>query len=105
MRKFKLPKVVELKRKNNFKMYPTFSDMDCEVTKIWNRCATYFNVIKDISVDEATAYAKQFTVEDRQKMVYIFNQIKEKGYEQVRSSVNRMDFVFLTHPDNSRYDS
>ena len=76
-------------------MYPTFDDADRAEIKAWNRCATYFNVIKDISIDEATQYAKQFSIEDRQKMVYLLNQIKEKGYDNVRASVNRLDFTFL----------
>lgn len=92
-----MPKIVELKpkNKNTFKIYPTFSDLESEETKVWNRCATYFNVIKDISVEEGTEYARQFSIEDRKKMVYMLNQIKEKGYDSVRSSVNRSDFTFL----------
>lgn len=92
-----MPKIVELKRKNskNFEMYPNFNDVDREEIKVWNRCVTYFNVMKDVSIEEGNNYARQFSLDDRKKMIKIIEMIKEQGLDNVKSRINRNEFTFL----------
>ena len=92
-----MQKIVELKKKvvKTHETYPTFNDVEREEVKVWNRCATYFNVMRDISVDESLNYTRQFSVDDRNKMLQMLNMIKEKGLDNVKSSINRNEFVFL----------
>lgn len=93
-----MPKVVELKRKKSttsFEVYNTFSDLESDVLAAWNRCATFFNIIRDIDVDNAKSYAKQFSEEDKVKMNAILNLIREDGYENIKQRVIRGDMSFL----------
>jgi hypothetical protein len=92
-----LPKIVELKKKSNktFEMYPNFNDTEREDLKSWNRCAIYFNVVKDIGIEEGQKYARQFPIEERKRMLTIFNMIKEKGMDNVKAMIMRGELAFI----------
>lgn len=92
-----MPKVVELKKKNNktFEMYPNFNETEREDLRVWNRCAIYFNIIRDLGLEEAKKYVRQFNVTDRAKMLTVYNLIKEKGIEPVKAMVMKGDLVFI----------
>jgi hypothetical protein len=76
-------------------VYNTFSDLENDVLAAWNRCATFFNIIRDIDVDNAKSYAAQFSNEDKARMNTILSQIREDGYENVKQRVIRGDMIFL----------
>lgn len=87
-----MPKTVELKRNlmtKTFDSYPTFSEVESVPLKTWNRCATFFNIGKDINLKESVEYAKQFSVEDRKLMQSMFEFIEENGYDYTKTLITK----------------
>ena len=53
----------------------------------WNRCAYFFNLMKDAGIKAATKYAASLPAEDRQSMMSMFERIKNDGYRKTRGEV------------------
>lgn len=70
--------------KNNYKGSPLFNDVKDVRLQTWNRCAIVFNLAADSGKAAATAYAKQFNDEDRQRISNMFALIEKYGYENIR---------------------
>lgn len=92
-----MPKIVELKPKNkkSFESFDTFSETESDVLKAWNRCATFFNIIKHIDLDNAKSYAAQFEKSEREKMSRILTMIRDDGYENTKRKVINGTMTFL----------
>ena len=84
-------KLVEKEKKNS--VHETFIDMEDNTFKVWNRCATYFNICMDVSRDEAAKYAKQFSVEDIDAMTKLLAIIKEHGYDKTKNMIIKGELV------------
>lgn len=72
---------------NDYKGYATFSDVEDKRLQAWNRVAVVYNITKDLSVGQGTAYAEQFEQEERIRMRGIVAEIKETSYEAVRKTI------------------
>lgn len=92
-----MPKIAELKRKSSssFQAYSVFNDGGSDVLKAWNRCATFFNIIKDIDMDNARSYIRQFSNDEINKVNTILAMIRRDGYEDTKRRVMKGDVVFL----------
>lgn len=69
----------------NYKGYFMFKGND--KLSVWNRCATLFNIRKDLSEADARNYAKEYSKDQRQQMMDMFTRIKEEGYTKVRKEM------------------
>ena len=72
---------------NDYKGYATFSDVEDKRLQAWNRVAVVYNITKDLSVGQGTAYAEQFEQEERLAMRGVVSEIKETSYEAVRKTI------------------
>lgn len=67
--------------------------MENKTIRTWNRCATYFNILNDISKEEGIRYASQFNSEELDEMYKVFAIIKEVGYDKTKSMIFRGEMV------------
>lgn len=70
-------------------MTNTFNDIENTELRTWNRCAMIFNLMKDKTVKDATAYAGQFSLSDRNEISKMYERITRDGYERTRAEINR----------------
>lgn len=73
---------------NNYKAYADFSDIEDKRLQAWNRVAVVYNITKDLSVGQGTAYAERFTQEERIAMRGIVAEIQATSYDTVRKSIS-----------------
>lgn len=72
---------------NDYKGYTTFNDVADKRLQAWNRVAVVYNITRDLSAGQGTAYAEQFEQEDRILMHQIIADVKESGYDAVRKTI------------------
>lgn len=66
-----------------------FNDIEDKELQAWNRSVMFYNIIEDMSIDAAKEYAKEFSAEDRLKMVEIIERVKKHGAEYVKAEIIR----------------
>lgn len=79
--------------KKKIQPHETFDDMENGVMKIWNRCATYFNILSDINQEEAKRYVRQFSNDEIESMSKMLTVIKEVGYDKTKAMVIKGEIV------------
>lgn len=68
---------------------PSFNNVENITVRAWNRISTFFNITRDFNLDRAKNYIAQFSLEDKQQMQHIFEDIRKNGYESAKRSVMR----------------
>lgn len=66
-----------------------FNDIENKELQAYNRSVIFYNIIEDMSIDAAKEYAKEFSKEDRLKMVEIIERVKKHGAEYVKAEIIR----------------
>lgn len=66
-----------------------FTDITNPELRTWNRCAMIFNLMKDKTVKDATTYAGQFSLSERNDISKMYERITRDGYERTRAEINR----------------
>lgn len=74
---------------NEYKGFKLFKDVEDASLRTWNRCAVLFNIRNDYGPDMVEGYASQLTELDRAQMFAMYNYIQVKGYETVRTEINK----------------
>ena len=69
-------------------MTDTFTHIENEELRTWNRCAMIFNLMKD-DVKAAAKYAGSFAESERTKISEMFNRIKVEGYDVLHAAISR----------------
>ncbi len=67
----------------------TFDEVENTTLRVWNRCATAFNLAEDKGDDAVAKYMEKFDQKGKRQMLIMFNYIKLKGYETVKKEVMR----------------
>ncbi len=69
--------------------FETFHDVNNKELRIWNRCASVYNILARHGNDAMQKYLTNFTEVEREELSQMFATIKEQGYESVRARINR----------------
>jgi hypothetical protein len=74
-----------------YKGFSTFSHIDNKRLRAWNQTATFFNIIgvRNMGLKEAQKYLGVLSKKEREEVLGIYNDIKEKGYNHTRAAINR----------------
>ncbi len=76
---------------------PMFNGVGNRELQAWNRCAIFFNLIGTDGRDAATRYCNRVPTGERPEMQFIFDRIKQDGYERTKRAVirnnNRGDYA------------
>jgi len=76
---------------------PIFNGMGNRELQAWNRCAIFFNLIGTDGRDAAQSYCERVPLTERPEMQFIFDRIKQDGYERTKRAVirnnNRGDYA------------
>ncbi|MDB4302197.1 hypothetical protein N9924_01380 [bacterium] len=71
------------------KGYQLFDHIEDPTLRTWNRCAVLFNIMHDRGPEMVEGYANELKPLERAQMFAMFKYIQVKGYETVRSEINR----------------
>lgn len=82
------------KEKREKTMNDTFMHIDDLALRTWNQCAKFFNLAEDEGKQAAKDYSDKLDKESRARMYAMYNLISNRGYEEVRSAVNRGEVEF-----------
>lgn len=66
-----------------------FNDIENKELQAYNRSVIFYNIMEDMSIDAAKEYAKEFSKEDRLKMVEVIERVKKHGAEYVKAEIIR----------------
>lgn len=75
---------------NEVKGYSLFNDIKNPAIRTWNRCAVMFNINSDHGQELAAEYASKLDNASMLQMKAMYKYIEVKGYENVRSEINRL---------------
>ena len=68
-------------------MIKTFNEVQDVELRTWNRCAVFFNLIKDSGFVAARGYAGGFDDISLEQMKRMLSAIKNEGYEEIKRRV------------------
>lgn len=57
--------------------------------KIWNRCASAYNILKDEGMAEFHKFLSNFTYDEVQEIIGLFKRIEKEGYTNVRDDITK----------------
>lgn len=69
--------------------YHNFTNLADAELQAWNRTAVSFNIAADEGVAKMKEYLSQFSKEENVAVQAMITRIKNDGYEQTRTAVNR----------------
>ena len=83
-----LKKEENLKR-NDYKGYSLFNEIESSSLQTWNRCNILMNIDEAHGKDVAIGYADALDPKSRMKASIMFKYIEIHGWEKVNAEVNR----------------
>lgn len=66
-----------------------FNDLEDKELQAYNRSVMFYNIMEDMSIDAAKEYVKDFSIDDRLKMVSVIERVKKHGADFVKAEIIR----------------